>query len=252
MAQTLLVLIPCPGTGRLFSAVGLANLLVGRDRSLSITVLVMKLPSDNPKDESPSAALDASAVHGLHPRVCLVYLPDYGTLRYMAANNFYIRLVESYGPHVYQAVAKLASDCNSSSLQRRLGGFVLDMFCASMIDVADSFRVPSYIYFTSSSAMLSVMLYLQKLRDDYSKDVAGYRNSGKELDFPGFACPLPAEQLPALMLRPEAVGLFLDNCRRFRETRGIIVNTFLELEPHPLKFLQSEPGLRRVPERCVR
>ncbi|KAI4339423.1 hypothetical protein MLD38_024370 [Melastoma candidum] len=246
MAQTLLVLIPCPGIGRLFSAVELANLLVGRDPSLSITVLVMKLPIDNPKGESPPAALDASADHGLHPQVCFVYLPDDGTLHDMAANNFYIRLVESYGPHVYQAVAKLASDCNSSSLQRRLGGFVLDMFCASMVDVADSFGVPSYIYFTSSSAMLGVMLHLQKLRDDYSKDVAGYRNLGEELGFPGFACPLPAEQLPSLVLRPETVGLFLDNYRRFRETRGIIVNTFLELEPHPLKFLQSEPGLPKV------
>ncbi|KAI4339392.1 hypothetical protein MLD38_024342 [Melastoma candidum] len=246
MAQTLLVLIPCPGIDSLFSAVELANLLVGRDRSLSITVLVMKLPFDNPKGESPSAALDAAAVHGLHPRVCFVYLPDDGTLRDMAANDFYIRLVDSNGPHVYQAVAKLASDCNSSSLQRRLGGFVLDMFCASMVDVANSFGVPSYIFFTSSSAMLGLMLHLQELRDDHSKDVAGYRNSGEELAFPGFACPLPGKVLPALVLRPETVGLFLDNFRRFRETRGIIVNTFLELEPQPLKFLQSEPGLPKV------
>ncbi|KAI4372933.1 hypothetical protein MLD38_011112 [Melastoma candidum] len=202
----------------------------------------MKLPFDH----SPSPALDASSAHGLHPRVRFVYLPEDGTFHDVAANNFSIWLVESYHPHVSRAVAELASECNSSSLQRRLGGFVLDVFCASLVDVADSFGVPSYIFFTSSSAMLGLMLHLQKLRDDYGKDVAEYRNSGEELAFPGFACPLQVKLLPSLVLRPETVGLFLDNYRRFRKTRGIPVNTFLELEPHPLKFLQSEPGLPKV------
>ncbi|KAI4324582.1 hypothetical protein MLD38_030057 [Melastoma candidum] len=75
-----------------------------------------------------------------HPRVHFVHLPNDGTFRDTAANNFFARIVESYWPHVSRAVAELASGCNSASQPCRLGGFVLDMLCTSMIDGADSFR----------------------------------------------------------------------------------------------------------------
>ncbi|CAN1253806.1 Anthocyanidin 3-O-glucosyltransferase 1 [Linum perenne] len=40
------------------------------------------------------------------------------------------------------------------------------MFCTSMVEVADDFNVPSYVFFTSGAAFLGFMLRIQSLNDD--------------------------------------------------------------------------------------
>ncbi|KAM3201465.1 anthocyanidin 3-O-glucosyltransferase 2 [Capsicum annuum] len=119
----------------------------------------------------------------------------------------------------------------------RLAGFVLDMFCISMIDVANEFGVPSYIYFTSAAAFLALSLHFEALRNTSDYD---YSESDEELPILGFKNPYPAKILPkpAKSVTPSSI-LYFDGIRRFKETKGIVINTFAELEPFALQSLSD-------------
>ncbi|KAL0362177.1 UNVERIFIED_CONTAM: UDP-glycosyltransferase 71E1 [Sesamum calycinum] len=85
------------------------------------------------------------------------------------------------------------------------------------------------------------------LRDYQNQDVTVYQNSSEELSIPSYKFPVPAKLLPALMFDEDGgSSLFLDYAKRFRETKGIIVNTFLELESHAMKSLSLDDNVPPV------
>ncbi|KAG5242337.1 anthocyanidin O-glucosyltransferase [Salix suchowensis] len=47
-----------------------------------------------------------------------------------------------------------------------------------------------------------------------------------------FAKPIPARVLPSMFLNKDVVPGFLELARKYRQTKGIVFNTFLELESH--------------------
>ncbi|CAI0542107.1 unnamed protein product [Linum tenue] len=51
---------------------------------------------------------------------------------------------------------------------------------------------------------------------------------------PSLEKPLPCKFLPSVVVEKEWLPLLIDNTRRLREARGIVVNTFLELETYAL------------------
>ncbi|KAL0307450.1 UNVERIFIED_CONTAM: UDP-glycosyltransferase 71E1 [Sesamum angustifolium] len=84
-------------------------------------------------------------------------------------------------------------------------------------------------------------VHFQGLRDYQNQDVTVYENSSEELSIPSYKLPVPAKLLPALMFNKDGgSSLFLDYAKRFRETKGIVVNTFLELESHAMKSLSED------------
>ncbi|KAF8041584.1 hypothetical protein BT93_A0240 [Corymbia citriodora subsp. variegata] len=230
MANAELVLVPTPGMGHLVSMVEMAKLLVARDSRLSITVLIMKLPIDSEVD----SYTDSLAASVAAARIRLVHLPCVNSDTEISSGSFLTHFVESNKPHVKQAVADLAGSASSTW---RLAGFVIDMFCTTMIDVANEFGVPSYIFFTSSAAFLGLMLHLQSLQDEQHMDITEFKDSAAELDFPSFVNPLPAKVLPSVVLLKEAAQPFLEHAKRIRAVKGVIINTFEELEPHALGSL---------------
>ena len=119
----------------------------------------------------------------------------------------------------------------------RLAGFVVDMFSTSMIDVADEFGVPSYLFYTSSAAFLGFKFHLQFLHDYEDLDFNEFKDSDAELEVPSFANSVPVKVFPSVMFDKEGGGteMFLYNTRRFRQVKGIMVNTFVELESHAIQ-----------------
>ncbi|KAL3753175.1 hypothetical protein ACJRO7_000558 [Eucalyptus globulus] len=229
-AKIELVFIPCPGPGHLVSMVEMAKLLVDRDGRLFITVLIMKFPFNSEIDshiESLTASVPA--------RIRFVLLPRRSHSPRTSFFAFVYHFMESYKADLREAVAEL-----SARGSPRLAGLVLDMLCTSMIDVAVEFGVPSYIFFPSGAAFLGVMLHLQSLRDEQHMDPTRLKGSDAELDFPSLANPLPAAKfLPSEVFMEEDCRIFLDLPLRYRETKGILVNTFAELEPHAVEALAS-------------
>ncbi|KAG6426055.1 hypothetical protein SASPL_110269 [Salvia splendens] len=126
----------------------------------------------------------------------------------------------------------------------RLAGFMLDMCCTPMIDVANELGAPAYIFFPSGSAPLGLMLHLQSLRDDHGKNSKECEDSDVEISIPTYVNPVPAKVWPAKVFNKETG--FLDYIRRYRETRGIIVNTFLEFEHHAISSLSADARIPPV------
>ncbi|KAF8041590.1 hypothetical protein BT93_A0246 [Corymbia citriodora subsp. variegata] len=223
-----LVFIPFPAIGHLVSMVEMAKLLVDRDDRLSVTVLIMKFHFDS-KIDSSLKSFTASVT----TRIRFVLLPQRNPSRETSPMAFLYQFVESHKADVRQALA----DLSSCSLPR-LKGLVIDMLCTSMMDVAIEFSIPSYVFFPSGMAYLGLMLYLQSLQDEQRMDLTSLNGSDAELDFPCFANPLPAAKfLPSEVLMKEKRPIYLGHARRFRESKGILVNTFAELEPRAVEAL---------------
>ncbi|KAJ6426144.1 hypothetical protein OIU84_026679 [Salix udensis] len=232
MKKAELVFIPTPGMSHLVSIVEVAKLLVDRDERLSITFLIMKLHFDPKVDrfiDSVSTACN---------RIRFIHLsklePDPNQ-----PSKFFISLIESHKPSVKEEVSSLVSRSESSPGSPTLAGFVLDMFCTSMIDVANEFGVPSYIFLTSSAASLGLQFYVQTLHDEQKVDPTEFKGSDTELVMPCLVNPLPAKLLPSVMLKKEWLPILIGPARRFRESKGIIVNTFEELESHAINSFSN-------------
>ncbi|KAI6698802.1 hypothetical protein NL676_018921 [Syzygium grande] len=223
-----LVFVPCPGAGHLASMVEMAKLLVDRDNRLSVTILIVKFPFDSEID-SHIESLVASVAARIH----FVLLPRRNLSPRTSQLAFIHHLMESHKSDVREAVAKISA-CG----EPRFAGLVVDVFCTSMIDVAIEFDVPSYMFFTSGAAFLGIMLHLQSLQDEQHMDLTRLKGSDTELDFPCFANPLPAAKfLPLEVFMEEDCQLLLGCAQRFRETKGILVNTLAELEPRAIEAL---------------
>ena len=152
MKKSELVFVPVPAIGHLKSAI-LAKLLLDQDERLSITVLVI-FPigeTDLSSYIQSLAASDARIKYTMIPPTHHLFQPSSPMCIEKLATVF----IESHKPQVEQAVMELLAD-NSTHLV----GFVLDMFCSSMIDVANKFKVPSYIFlhFAHSFSWISTPL----------------------------------------------------------------------------------------------
>ncbi|XP_031254237.1 anthocyanidin 3-O-glucosyltransferase 2-like [Pistacia vera] len=232
-----LVFIPTPGVGHLGSTVELAKLLVHRHQRISITVLIMKLPSDS-KVNTYLNSLSAS------DSINFVHLPS-DDLQGFDPRSFFTSFIESHKPLVKEAVSKLVHSESASHDSPRLAGFVLDMFCTSMTDVADEFGVPSYIFFPPSAAFLGFMLHTQAVYDKQNKHTAELKDSDSELEVPSLVHPMPARVLPSVYLEKEGSMIVFEQVRRFRRVKGILVNSFMELESYAIKSFSN--GETKIP-----
>lgn len=229
-----LVFIPSPGAGHLISAVEIAKLILSRDERLCISVLIMKLPMDF-GIQSYIESLSST------PRLQFVDITvDEKTTAIFLSNKetFFMDFIQGHKSKVKEFVHNTNFSRSSPVSNFRLAGFVLDMFCTSMIDVANDFSVPSYIFFTSSAAFLALCFHFESLKKEHHMDTSKYRDSKEELTIPGFKNSYPAKFLPRLTTDQTVVTTtFFDSVTRFKETKGIMVNTFAELEPFALQSL---------------
>lgn len=222
MKKPELVFIPMPAAGHIVSTVEAAKLLLDRHHLLSITILIIK-----PSSDSIISSLANSTSKS--DRLQFIDLPN-------EDDDFKdLGFIDKQKAHVKEAVSKLTA-CSDSSL----AGFVLDMFCTSMIDVAKEFGVPYYIFFTSGAAFLGFLFYVQLIHDEQDADLTQFKDSDAELSVPSLANSLPARVLPASMLVKDRFSAFIRIIRGLREAKGIMVNTFMELESHALNSLKDD------------
>ncbi|KAG2239179.1 hypothetical protein Bca52824_090039 [Brassica carinata] len=234
-----LVFIPSPGIGHLRSTVELAKQLVNGDDRLSITVII--IPRSSAGDANDSAQISS------------LFTPSRDRLRHetisVTEQKTTDRLpteiyVENQKPQVRETVAKILDPTRPSPPQ--LAGFVIDMFCIAMMDLADEFKVPTYMAYTSNATFLGILLHLQKMHDEKEYDTSELSESVKELEFPCLTRPYPVECLPYIFNSRRWTPFFLAQARKFRRMKGILVNTVAELEPHALKVLSGDGHLPQV------
>ncbi|KAL2237192.1 UNVERIFIED_CONTAM: putative UDP-glucose flavonoid 3-O-glucosyltransferase 3 [Sesamum indicum] len=229
-----LVFVPSPGLSHLVSTVEMAKLLLDRDGRLSITVLIMKLPTDRAVD-SYTENISADS------RLRFINLPTQDDASLFKMFDF----MDNQITHVRDIVSNLIKQPSLPGF--KLAGLVLDMFCTKFIQVADEFNLPAYVFFTSGAAALGLFHHLVWLRFEQNEDLTKYKSSDVELSVPCFSNPVPAKVLPALFVEGGPMStVFLSNFKRLTETKGIIVNTFYELESYAIESLLADTKKPKV------
>nr|BBK15467.1 UDP-glycosyltransferase [Polygala tenuifolia] len=241
MEKAELVFIPSPGVGHIMSTVEIAKVLLNHDERLSITVFIINSPF-SPNKFNPNIISFPSP--SLSKRIKFTTLPDIHPTDDNIANIF-TQLIDGQAPNVKKWVNEFVNS-NSNLDSPRLAGFVIDMFCTAMIDVANEFGVPTYMFFTSSAAYLAFKLHMLKLRDEHNVDTTEFKNSDAEFIVPSCVNPVPAKVLPEVMLKEEYLHFYIVHARRSKEVKGILVNSFLELESRAVHALQSDDEIPPV------
>ncbi|CAM8993803.1 unnamed protein product [Rhodiola kirilowii] len=232
MADINLIFIPSPGVGHFVSTLEIAKLLLRRDHRLSITFLILNHPNFSVASIASSITSD---------RINFLDVPNEES-----ESPGFFKLIESMKPTVKKMISERTS--SQSASDPRLAGFVIDMFFTPMIDIANELGVPSYLYFTSSASFLALQLYVQKLCDDESLDIADFKDSDVEFDIPGFSNTFPARLLPSPAFDKEHgfSSAFNMMAREFRRTKGILVNSFIELESHAVQSMGLDQSVPQI------
>ncbi|KAF5446749.1 hypothetical protein F2P56_032352 [Juglans regia] len=227
MRQEQLIFIPAPGVSHLVSTLEFANRLIDRDDRILITIVYMKSPS------TPLAELYTRSIADSQPRIQLVYLPRVDPPPSELLNSpekFIYAFVENHVPKIKDTVRKIISS-SSNSDSARVAALVLDFFCLSMIDVGTELGLPSYLFLTFNAGFLGFMLHLPTRHNQISTE---FTDSDPELSIPGFVNAVPPGVLPSSVFNRDGYSTFIKLAKKFRETKGIIVNTFTEMEQRAL------------------
>ncbi|KAL0291368.1 UNVERIFIED_CONTAM: putative UDP-glucose flavonoid 3-O-glucosyltransferase 3 [Sesamum angustifolium] len=234
MKKAELVFVPSPGLSHLVSTLEMAKLLLDRDRRLSITVLIMKLPNDRAVD---------SYTKNISPdsRLRFINLPTLEDTSLFKMFDF----IDNQITHIRDIVANLIKQPSLPGSQ--LAGLVLDMFCTKLIQVAEEFNLPAYAFFTSGAAALGLANHVVSLVFEQNEDLAKYKSSDIELSVPSFSNPVPAKVLPPALVDGGPMStVFLSCFKRLTETKGIMVNTFYELESYAIESLLADSKKPKV------
>nr|GMD87363.1 anthocyanidin 3-O-glucosyltransferase 2-like [Ipomoea batatas] len=237
-----LVFIPAPAMGHLVSAVGTAKLLLQARPQLSVTVLIMKLPfAPDSNINSYIDSLLADDDEKDNSRLKLIPLPEPEKKGHTGMASIFRVFFDSQKTNVRECVNEMLA---SVGVRRRLAGFVVDTFCSTMMDVADEFGVPSYVFYPSGAAMLGLHLHLQSLDDNHAHHALEFKDSDPHLNIPTYSKPFPVNLLPNFLL-DKTNGIW-DCAKRISHAKGIIVNTFFDLEEYALESLSKDKSVPPV------
>ncbi|XP_062076681.1 anthocyanidin 3-O-glucosyltransferase 2-like [Humulus lupulus] len=236
-----LVFIPFPSAGHIVPILEMAKHLVAGDHRLSISILIIKVPGLEPPTKSYMQSLLGSMPV---ERINFIDLSEAEIVDCTSsslielATSFY----ENLKPYVRSAIKNLIDSFSGQPEAPTLAGFVVDMFCTAMIDVADEFGIPSYVFYASGAGCLRFMAHLESLTaTDQNKDFTKYNDEpDAEIIVPGFANPVPAKVFPDVVLDKVNFPLNLGQHRDMRRSKGILVNTFMELESTMIDSLAED------------
>ncbi|XP_010475477.1 PREDICTED: UDP-glycosyltransferase 71C4 [Camelina sativa] len=231
--KTELIFIPVPSTGHLLVHIEFAKRLINLDHRIdTITILNLSSPS------TPHASVFARSLIASQPKIRLHDLP---LPQDPPPFDLYQRAPEAYIVNLIKKTTPLIKDAVSSIIRQgsdsvRVAGLILDLFCNSLIDdVGNELNLPSYIYLTCNARYLGMMKYLP---DRHLKIASEFdlRSGDEKLTVPGFVNAVPAKFMPSGLFNREAYEAYVDLAPRFADAKGILVNSFTELEPHPFEY----------------
>ncbi|KAL7176643.1 hypothetical protein ACSBR2_030062 [Camellia fascicularis] len=122
-----------------------------------------------------------------------------------------------------------------------LVALVVDLVGTDAFEVAREFNLLRYIFMPSSAMSLSLLFYLPKL--DEEATVSNYRELPQPIQIPGCVPIRGTQLLDVLQNRnTHTYKLFLYHSKRYNLADGIIINSFLDLEPGALNALMHGSG----------
>ncbi|MFS7924878.1 putative flavonol 3-O-glucosyltransferase [Helianthus anomalus] len=210
-----LVFIPAPAVGDIMSTVEMAKVLVKCDQRLSVTVLLMNPPFS-------ILALTTyieSLAKNILEHIRFVQVPQEQTPPKLDPIAPFISFTEFINSHC-KSVRNILKD-------------VMDQTGCSR--VADEFNPPTDVYFPSNAAFLGFKLHFETLYVDQNQDLIELANSEGEIVIPSFVNPIPMKVFPDPYQKQDGLDFLICAIGKMRKAKGIMVNTFLELETHAMK-----------------
>nr|UTO68656.1 UDP-glucosyltransferase 5 [Isatis tinctoria] len=240
MRNAELIFIPAPTVGHLVPSLELARRLIDQDDRIRITVLVMKLQGQSHLDTY------VKSIGSSLPFVRFIDVPEledkptFGSTQ--SAEAFVYDFIERNIPLVRNIVMDILSSPALDGVTVK--GIVADFFCLPMVDVAKDVSLPFHVFLTTNSVFLAMMQYLA---DRHSKDTSVFvRNSGEMLSIPGFVNPVPANVLPTALFMEDGYEAYVKLAILFAKAKGILVNTYFDLEPISLNHFHNEQNYPSV------
>ncbi|ESQ36175.1 hypothetical protein EUTSA_v10007519mg [Eutrema salsugineum] len=229
MKKAELIFIPLPETGHLLSTIEFGKRLIDMDCRISmITILSMKLPYA-PHADASLASLTAS-----EPGIRLISLPEIQDpppikLLDTSSETYILDFVDKNIPFLKKTIRDLVSSSGEES--NHVVGLILDFFCVGLIDIGREVNLPSYIFMTSNFGFLGFLQYLPE-RNRLLPSGFDETSGEDELTIPAFVNRVPAKVLPPGVLDKLSYVTLVKIGERLNEAKGILVNSFSEVEPH--------------------
>ncbi|CAA0153724.1 unnamed protein product [Arabidopsis thaliana] len=220
-----IAIMPSPGMGHLIPFVELAKRLVQHD-CFTVTMIISG-------ETSPSKA-QRSVLNSLPSSIASVFLPPADLSDVPSTARIETRAMLT----MTRSNPALRELFGSLSTKKRLPAvLVVDMFGADAFDVAVDFHVSPYIFYASNANVLSFFLHLPKLDKTVSCE---FRYLTEPLKIPGCVPITGKDFLDTVQDRnDDAYKLLLHNTKRYKEAKGILVNSFVDLESNAIKALQE-------------
>ncbi|XP_072964859.1 UDP-glycosyltransferase 72B3-like [Typha angustifolia] len=220
-------MVSTPGMGHLIPLAELAKRLVAQ-HGFSITLITFSsMASKNQKAYFDSLPSSISSM--FLPPVELSDLPSDA------------RIETLISVEVERSVPALVTILRELKLKTRLVAFVADLFGADAFDAAIEVGVPHYLFMPSNLQLLSLLLHLPAIAAATTCEI---RDLPGPVELPG-CVPIPGSEIlhPLQERSNPCYKWMVHHGERYREARGILVNTFEAIEPGSARILQqAEPG----------
>ncbi|KAL3497872.1 hypothetical protein ACH5RR_040604 [Cinchona calisaya] len=224
--KTELVFVPSPGRGHIVAIIEFAKRLLEQEQRLSVTILVIKRPYSTKIDS------DTEELAAINTNIRFIDLPQVDPPESINCFEHFMSVyIDKHKSHLKDAMVN-----HILSKSTPIAGLVIDGFCSPMIDIANELDIPSYLFFTSGAAFLGLMLYLPTRHSQIGSE---FKLSDPDLIIPTYAHPIHSRITPSFLLDKGGYTSFLNHGTRFKETKGFIINTFAELEPHAIEYLKA-------------
>ncbi|KAG8369710.1 hypothetical protein BUALT_Bualt14G0042200 [Buddleja alternifolia] len=226
--QPHIAILPSPGLGHLIPLSELAKKLVLR-HNFSVTFII---PTDN--TSSHEQAHKAFLQTLPHNNINSIFLPPISFNDLPKDTKIESRIsltVNRSLPALRQTLNALeASNTCFSAL-------VVDILGVFAIDVSKEYNIKPYIFFFSSAMALSLVLNLSKLDQTITYEYKDFLEPIKLLG----CIPLEGKDLPDHVQDKtnEAYKFALEKCKKYHFAKGIIVNSFLDLESGAFETLND-------------
>ncbi|KAB2080468.1 hypothetical protein ES319_A05G069800v1, partial [Gossypium barbadense] len=121
---------------------------------------------------------------------------------------------------------------------------VYEIYFQLNLDVATDLGLPSYTFLTSNAATLGLILYLPIRHRQNSLEFECPKPDTQNTDLEhlilGFANPVPSCVLPSFLFNKDGgYTAFVKFAQRFKDAKGIVINTIEELEPYALRCFSN-------------
>ncbi|THF97763.1 hydroquinone glucosyltransferase-like [Camellia sinensis] len=229
-----IAILPSPGLGHLIPLAEFAKQLVHR-HSFSATFII---PTAAPPSSAQTAALES-----LPKSINYLFLPPITFHDHFEGPEAVTQIALT----VIRSLPSFSEVLESLIATTKLVALVVDYLSTEAIHVAKQFCISSYLFSPSPAMALSWCFFFPKLHDQLVSD--NYRDLPELVQIPG-CVPVHGRDLVVDLVRDRdtvAYKWILHHCRQFSLADGIILNSFMDLEPGPIKALQGdEPGIPPV------